>query len=132
MPFTRAMRIEKGFQRPSRTGDSISSPFVTVNASAGAQTITKEMIAGGAGLFTGAAGAVAYTIDSIANLDAAFGNDMDIGDCITFVISNSAAQNATITGVTGCVVSGRAVINNAHALCVLTKTAASTYTLQCL
>lgn len=94
--FSRAVVTQEGLQRQARAGDGwLANPLITTNAAAGNQSITVAMIAGGAGVFTGAAGAVAYTIPVATDIIAAF-PDMDIGDTLTFTVTNTAAQVATL------------------------------------
>lgn len=125
--FVRPTVFQSGFQRPARVGDGfMANPLITTNASSGAQNITVAQILGGVAQFTGAAGAVAYTLPLATELIAAM-PDMDIGDSYMFAVSNTAAQNATITTNTGITLSGNsAVVNASVKFVVLTKTAAAT------
>jgi hypothetical protein len=128
--FTRAEVYEKGLARQSRAGDNgVGNPIITTNASAGAQNITVPMIMGGVGVFTGAAGAVNYTLPTTAALIAAL-PDMDIGDTYSFRLCNTAAQTATIVaGDASTTLAGFTTFNAKSLTCLLTKTAAATLTL---
>lgn len=128
--FVRPEVYEKGMSRQARIGDGfIANPRVVLNSAAGAQTISLDQILGGIARFTGAAGAVTYTTETAANILAAM-PDMDIGDTYVFVISNTAAQAATIAGGTGVTaVAGNLVVNATSKMFVLEKTAATTMNL---
>jgi len=124
--FKRACVYDKGLERAGRPGDGFyANPIVDTVATAGNLTIALAAILGGVAMFTGAAGAVAYTTPTAAELIAAM-PEMDIGDSYTFVISNTAAQAATVTGGTDVTVSGIPVVNARSAICVLTKTSGTT------
>lgn len=127
--FVRPMVYEKGIVRASRVGDGMCMHLArTVNASAGAQTISVPQILGGLAVFTGAAGAVTYTTDTAANILAAM-PDMDIGDTFGFILSNTAAQVATIAGGTGVTASGNLTVNASFRIFVLERTGAATMNL---
>lgn len=127
--FVRPMVYEKGTARAARVGDGLLSHFArNVNASAGAQTISVPQILGGLAVFTGAAGGVTYTTDTAANILAAL-PDMDIGDTFSFILSNTAAQVATIAGGTGVTASGNLTVNATFRIFVLEKTSSTTMNL---
>lgn len=125
--FSRACVKQEGMERDARAGDGwLANPIITTNATAGDQAITIPMIAGGVGVFTGAAGAVAYTIPVAADIIAAF-PDMDIGDSLTFTVTNTAAQVATLnTAATGVTYAGFTTANAQTRTGIITKTAATT------
>jgi hypothetical protein len=129
MSFVRPEVTDKGCERPARVGDGfIAMPARTVNSGAGAQTISLAQILGGVAVFTGAAGAVTYTTDTAANILAAM-PAMDIGDTYMFVLSNTAAQTATIAGGTGVTASGNLTVNATAKMFLLEKTSATTMNL---
>ena len=125
--FVRPTVFQGGFQRPARVGDGMmATPVITTIATAGSLTMPVAGVLGGILQYTGAAGAVAYTLPLAADLIAAM-PDMDIGDSYMFIMVNTAAQNATNTTNTGITLSGNsAVVNASRAFIVLTKTAATT------
>jgi hypothetical protein len=124
--FVRPEVYEKGMCRQARIGDGfLGNPLVTTVATAGALTLTVAAVLGGVASFTGAAGAVAYTMPTGADMIAAM-PDMDIGDSYVFAVQNTAAQVATMTLSVGCTVSGAVTINAATRFCVLTKLTATT------
>lgn len=127
--FVRTQVYEKGLARKTRAGDGLlTAAQRTVNSGAGAQTISVAQILGGVAVFTGAAGAVTYTSATAADLIAAM-PDMDIGDTYMFVLSNTAAQTATIAGGTGVTASGNLTVNATAKFFLLEKTAATTMNL---
>ena len=126
MSFKRFIVRDSGLQREARVGDGFAAmPKITSVATAGDLTLSVAAVQGGIAQFTGAAGAVAYTLPLAADLIAAFPM-MDIGDTYVFVIQNTASQNATVTTNTGITLTGNVVINAASKFVVLTKTAATT------
>ncbi len=127
--FVRNCVKQDGMERQARAGDGwMANPLITTNASAGNQSITLAMIAGGAGVFTGAAGAVQYTIPVAADIIAAF-PDMDIGDSLTFTVTNTAAQAATLnTAATGVTYAGFTTANAQTRTGIITKTSSTTVT----
>lgn len=129
MSFTRACVYDQGLERLGRAGDyQLLNPVVTVNAAAGNQSITIPMIAGGVGVFTGAAGAVAYTIPVAADIIAAY-PQMDIGDSFMFSITNTAAQVATLnTAAAGVTYAGFATVTAHTRTGTITKTSATAVT----
>lgn len=129
MSAFRAIIREGGLERVMRQGDGFAAnPAIVTNAAAGNQAITLPMIAGGVGLFTGAAGAVQYTIPVAADIIAAF-PDMDIGDSLIFKVVNTAAQTATLnTAATGVTYAGFTTVNAGTRTGVITKTSATTVT----
>jgi len=129
MGFKRVMLDDGGVQRRARAGDASSNnPVITTNASAGNQSITIPMIAGGVGVFTGAAGGVQYTIPVAADIIAAF-PEMDIGDTLEFSITNTAAQVATLnTAAAGVTYAGFTTANAATRVGLITKTSGTTVT----
>jgi hypothetical protein len=129
MSFTRACLYDQGLERLARAGDyQMLNPVITTNAAAGNQSITLAMISGGVGVFTGAAGAVQYTIPMAADIIAAY-PQMDIGDSIMFNITNTAAQAATLnTAATGVTYAGFTTANAQTRTGIITKTGAATVT----
>ena len=133
MSFNKALVRDGAMWREAVAGDGLIGNYiepVTV-ATAGALTIGTDAILGGAAVFTGAAGAVAYTMPTATVLTAALPK-MGIGDSLCFYLTNTAAQVATITGVASVVVSGLATVNAATRLCILKKTTSAAYTLLCI
>lgn len=126
MGLKRAMIRDGGLSRDARSGDGyFGAPRIGTNANAGNQTITISQIAGGVALFTGAAGAVAYTTPTAAQIIAAF-PELDIGDTMTFKLTNTAAQTATITAGTDITLAGFTTVNAATRECIIERTAATT------
>ncbi len=124
--FVRPEVQDKGMMRKARIGDGwMAEPLINTVATAGNLTLTVAAVLAGVAQFTGAAGAVAYTLPLATDLIAAM-PDMDIGDSYVFVIQNTAAQAATVTTNTGITLTGNVVINAASKFVVLTKTAATT------
>jgi len=128
--FVRPLVNKSGEERRAQAGDGLlSMAKVNTVATAGNLTITTEAILGGVARFTGAAGAVTYTTPTAALLLAAL-PDMDIGDTYMFIISNTAAQAATIAGGAGVTaVAGNLVVNATAKHFVLEKTSATTMNL---
>lgn len=129
MGFKRACLYDNRIEREARVGDGMMEFLrpVTV-ATAGALTITVPAVLGGAAIFTGAAGAVAYTTPTAADLLAAM-PDMDIGDTYSFTLTNTAAQTATITAGVGVTLAGFTTVNAATRKCIMEKTSATTVTI---
>lgn len=129
MSFVRACLYDQGLERLGRAGDfQLLNPLITTNAAAGNQSITIPMISGGVGVFTGAAGAVAYTIPVAADIIAAY-PQMDIGDSFMFVLTNTAAQIATLnTAAAGVTYAGFTTANAQTRTAVITKTSATAVT----
>ena len=123
MGFIRNIMREFGIERESRVGDgfSVTGTRVTANATAGNQAITVAGMLGGVAAFSGAAGAVAYTYPTGAQIQVAFPN-MAVGDTYMFQVVNTAAQVATFTGATGSVVSGISTANAFSRTVVMTCT----------
>lgn len=133
MSFNKVLVRDGAMFREAVAGDGLIGNYiepVTV-ATAGALTIGTDAILGGCAVFTGAGGAVAYTMPTATVLTAALPK-MGIGDSLCFYLCNTAAQVATITGVASVVVSGLATANAATRLCILKKTASDAYTLLCI
>ena len=127
--FVRMEVVDKGCERIARVGDGfLAMPARVVNSGAGAQTISIPQIMGGVAVFTGAAGAVTYTSETAANILAAMPG-MDIGDTYMFVLSNTAAQVATIAGGTGVTASGNLTVNATAKMFLLERTGAATMNL---
>lgn len=119
-----------GIEREAHAGDGwLANPRVTTDATAGNRTLTVEGMLGGAIVMTGAAGAVAYTYPTGAQIAAAF-PEMDIGDSYVFTVTNTAAQTATLTtAASGTTLSGLVTANAATRTVIMTKTAAAAFTL---
>jgi hypothetical protein len=127
--FVRPLVRAAGQVREARTGDGqINANRIITNASAGAQNITIAQILAGVALFTGAGGAVAYTVPTAADIIAAM-PDMDIGDTYEFALCNTAAQTATITAATGVTLAGFTTVNAATRRCIIEKTSSTTVTI---
>jgi hypothetical protein len=125
--FVRAEVVDKGMCRQARTGDGwLANPLITTNASAGNQSITIAMLAGGSAVFTGAAGGVQYTIPVAADIIAAF-PEMDIGDALVFTLTNTAAQVATLnTAAAGVTYAGFTTANAQTRTAIIEKTSSTT------
>jgi len=129
MGFVRPKVMQGNQEREARTGDGLLAHLrITTNSSAGAQTIPVAAMLGGVALFTGAAGAVNYTTDTAANILAAM-PAMDIGDTYSFLLTNTAAQVATIVAGTGVTLAGFTTLNAATRRCIIEKTSATTVTI---
>ena len=128
--FVRPEVMDAGMERQARVGDGfLAMPRVVLNDAAGNQTISVNQILGGIARFTGAAGAVTYTTPTAALLLAAM-PAMDIGDTYVFMVSNTAAQAATLAGGTDVTaVAGNLVVNATSKMFVLEKTSATTMNL---
>lgn len=130
--FVRNIVRQSGTHREARTGDGMCAHVKpVVVATAGNLTIGVDAIQQGAPTFTGAAGAVAYTFPTAALLIAALPG-MDIGDTYTFVISNTAAQVATLTTAAGITLTGNVTVNADSRICVLELLSATTVGIRCL
>lgn len=130
--FVRPIVRQAGTHREARVGDGMLTTLKTdVVATAGNLTISVSAILGGAAIFTGAAGAVAYTFP-IATLLLAALPDMDIGDTYSFIVSNTAAQVATLTTAAGITLTGNVTINADSRICVLEKLSATTVGIRAL
>ena len=130
MSLVRALVKGKGgLQRDMFAGDGyVANPVVTAVATAGSLTIGLSAILGGVALFTGAAGAVAYTLPATATILAAVPH-MNVGDSFVFFLCNTAAQTATITAGDGSTtLAGFTTVNAATRQCVVTMTSATTIT----
>lgn len=126
MGFNRNMVMDAGLERAARPGDGTGMNLrITTVTTAGNLTLSVGAVLGGIAKFTGAAGAVAYTLPLATDLIAAMPY-MDIGDSYAFYIENTAAQNATVTTNTGITLSGNVTINANSRLVVLTKTGTTT------
>ena len=130
MSLLRALVKGKGgLTRDMSAGDGfVAMPRVTTVATAGALTIGLDAILGGVAVFTGAAGAVAYTTPTAAAIIAALPH-MNIGDTFVWILTNTAAQVATLTGGTGVTIAGIATANAASRIVVVEMTAATTLTM---
>ena len=132
MAFNRARIIKKGMEQSMRNGDGfLDNPLVTTVATAGDLTIGLSAMLGGICVFTGAAGAVAYTTPTAAAIIAAC-PDMDIGDTFKFILTNTAAQVATITAGAGVTIAGIATANANSRHCFVTKDSATAVTITCV
>jgi hypothetical protein len=120
------MRLYGNMVRKDGMQQMSAGPVVTSVSTAGNLTIGVAAIAGGVAMFTGAAGAVAYTTPTGTQLSAAF-PDMNIGDSMMFRLVNTAAQAATVTAGTDVTASGIVVVNAAGKDFLLRKTAATTW-----
>jgi hypothetical protein len=127
--FVRAEVQDKGMCRKARVGDGwLANPRITTDATAGNLAIPTAAIAGGAVVYTGAAGAVQYTIPVAATIIAAF-PEMDIGDTLTFTLTNTAAQAATLnTAAAGVTYAGFTTANAQTRTGIIEKTSSTTVT----
>lgn len=128
MPLPRACVKLDGFERESRSGDGLlMAPKISTITTAGNLTISASAIRGGIARFTGAAGAVTYTTPTAAQLNAVF-DDVNIGETVCFILSNTAAQPATVAGGTDVTaVAGNLVVNGTSKTFVLEKTSDTTW-----
>lgn len=129
--FIRAcVKPTAALEREAHVGDGwLAMPKVVTNATAGGQTITVEQMLGGIAMFTGAAGAVAYTYPTGALIAAAF-PEMDIGDTYVFKVVNTAAQVATFTtAASGTTLAGLVTANANSRWVLMEKTAAAAFKL---
>lgn len=128
MAYKRVLVSEEGLQRRVSGNDGcLGSPGIVTVATAGALTIGLDAMLSGVARFTGAAGAVAYTLPTGAVVSAAL-PDMEIGESFTWWLTNTAAQVATLTASAGhTVTAGITTINATSCLVVTTKTAAATF-----
>lgn len=100
-----------GVPRYIAPGDGIlNSMKDNALTTAGAGTILAALMASGLILRTGPGLAYADTLDTGANLDAAFPN-MQVGDSIDFYHSNNVGVACTITASAGCVLNTAAANN---------------------
>lgn len=133
MSFNKALVRDGAMFREAVAGDGLVGNYiepVTV-ATAGALTITMAALLGGSAIFTGAAGAVAYTTPTAALIAAAFPK-LGVGDSFCFYLTNTAAQVATITAGANVTVSGLATVNAATRLCIYKRDSSTTGTLTCI
>ena len=133
MSFNKALVRDGAMFREAVAGDGLVGNYiepVTV-ATAGALTITMAALLGGSAIFTGAAGAVAYTTPTAALIAAAFPK-LGVGDSFCFYLTNTAAQVATITAGAHVTVSGLATANAATRLCIYKRDTSTTGTLTCI
>ena len=124
MSFTRPMVHDGGLVHPALPGQAGNPAIVTVTT-AGNLTITAAAIAAGVARFTGAAGGVTYTMDSVANLAPVL-KGMNVGDMHRFTLVNTAAQAATVAGSVDTfitAIAGNLVVNAASKVFGLVKTA---------
>lgn len=92
---------DNGMARLSQAGDGpVLNLRDTALTTAGAGTLLAALLTSGFILRTGPTGAYADTIDTGANLDAAFPNAA-VGDTLDVFFSNSVAFACTITAATG-------------------------------
>ena len=121
--------------RESRVGDGWCAwPKFVEDATGGAYTITTDAIKRGGYKRNGGAGDRVDTLPTGTVLDAAF-PEMAIGDSLVFMVSNIGTTNSlTVTSAaSGATASGNvAVLANTNIFVLMTKTAASTYTFNCL
>lgn len=97
--FKRHMINDGGLSRAGIPGDP-GNPVVETVATAGDLTITASAIAGGIARFTGAAGAVTYTLPTKTVLAPVL-KGMNVGDVHRFTLINTAAQTATVAVAAG-------------------------------
>lgn len=122
-------------EREQRKGDGFCAYMNPVSdATAGAYTIPVEAIARGGYVRDGGAGDRVDTLPTGAVLDTAF-PDLGIGESVMFMVSNIGTTNklTITTAASGTTVSGHtAVLHNTAVFVQMTKTAAATYTFNCL
>ena len=120
MSFNKALVRDGAMFREAVAGDGLVGNYiepVTV-ATAGALTITMAALLGGSAIFTGAAGAVAYTTPTAA--------------LITMGTHTTGNYVATITAGANVTVSGLATANAATRLCIYKRDSSTTGTLTCI
>jgi hypothetical protein len=133
LPYRLRVEDNSGISRVSSAGDGLMMfPKASNLTTIGAGTLLAAYLLTGLLLRTGPTGAYADTIDTGANLDAAFPN-AQVGDSITLMYSNSVAFASTITAAAG-VTLKTATANNVVAastgrFLVLIKTGVATYDL---
>lgn len=131
MGFKRAILQDSGLMRNSRAGDGwvvggVDLILVTADAN---DTVTATKIAAGAIQYTGFTAGRNLTIDTAANLAAAF-PEMDIGDILVFKVSVVPAFAGTWVAAAGVTLAGRATCPASSPQEVyLKKTGAATFTL---
>lgn len=130
MGFNRQMVQSGGLVRNSRVGDGlVIHPDLTLVVADAAATVTATIIACGAVQYTAFSAGRTLTIDTAANLAAAF-PEMDIGDICWFMVSCVAAFAGTWTAAAGVTLAGRATCPASSSQMVgLKRTGALTFTL---
>lgn len=116
--------------QPMRAGDGLVANFGVYQGADAADTLTVADIAGGY-VLASVTGARTYTLDTAANIAAAF-DTMDIGDSFSFVVTVSKATNAVTVAVgTGITLQsgGGVVAPQSSRVFVLVKTGAATFDL---
>lgn len=133
LPINFLVQAKSELPRPAVPGDGLFMRMrPTALTTAGAGTLLAALLTSGMLLRTGPGGAYADTIDTGANLTAAF-PDMEVGDAIDLYYVNNVAFASTITAAAG-VTLRTAAANNVVAastgrLLHLVKTGAATYDL---
>lgn len=105
------MQDEQGIGRWSKNGDgNFDRCAITNLTTAGAGTILAALLNTGIIFRTGPTGAVADTVDTGANMDAAFPN-LVVGDALRVKYINNVAFALTITAATGITLKTAAALN---------------------
>jgi hypothetical protein len=109
--FARAMIDDgSGMPRKARNGDGSQSNYAPATLATDANSVlTVALLAGGLVLRAGMTAARTDTTDTAVNLDKATPG-MDVGDTLTFKISNQVAFAETVAGGVGVTASGNLVV----------------------
>lgn len=98
------IKAPDGMERLVGAGDGVlefTDPQASALVTVGAGVLTSTLVGTGFIYRTGPTGAYTDTIDTVANLDAGLGAQMNPGDCLGVNYSNQVAFVATIAGGTG-------------------------------
>lgn len=131
MGMARVEVRDKGLYRKSRVGDgwlaAVQSP--TAVTTDGALTLTAAQIQNGAALYTGLTGGQNLTTPTAAAILTALPG-MNTGDSHVVSVTNTAAQDATLTAGDGNVtLAGFATVNANTRRLIITKTSPTTVTI---
>lgn len=129
--FVRSLVRDGGMVRPMASGDGMAANYSAISISANVSTtLTEADIAGGLILRSGMTANRIDTTPTAVLLAAAF-PDMNIGDTLSFKVSNQdSAQTVTLAGGAGVTASGNLiVIVTTMKEFILEKTAADTFNL---
>lgn len=98
------VKAPDGMERLVGAGDGVlefTDPAASALVTVGAGVLTSSLLGSGFIYRTGPTGAYTDTVDTVANLDAGIGGQMNPGDCLGINYSNQVAFIATIAGGTG-------------------------------
>lgn len=111
-PYRLVIGDNTGIPRQAQAGDGLVGNFIkdTALTTVGAGTLLAATMLTGFVLRTGPAGAFADTLDTGANMDAAFPGAV-VGDTVDFYYSNNVAFAGTITAAAGSVLNTAAANN---------------------